>query len=120
MPSWTDDYTRSRAIGVVPYAINDKIGRPDDKLDKAKITVMTVSGTADLLPIAPLGRRSFIKITNTGGVDVAILTSSGMAAIDGFVVDANGGTWEDYTNATFYVVSTGADSTVQVYERASR
>lgn len=119
MTSWLDDYTRSRAIGVVPYTIDSKIGR-SDSIDKSKITIMTVSGSPTLLPPSPLGRRNYIKIENTGGVDVAIVTSASGIASEGFVIASGGGTWEDNTTSVFYIVSTGADSTVQVYERASR
>lgn len=119
MSSWTDDYTRSRTIGSIPYAIDDIIGRKENK-DSVATTVMTVSGTPDLLPPSPLGRRDYIKVVNEGSVDVAIVTSASGLPANGLLIAASGGNWEDNTNATFYIVSTGANSEVRVYERASR
>ena len=114
-----EDYTKYRAQGVIPYAVEDLIGRNDSN-DKAQTTGMTVSGTADLLPPNPLGRRNYIKVKNEGAVDVAITTATGVAHADGIIVDANGGEWEDSTDAILYIVSTGADSNVRVYERSSK
>lgn len=96
----------------------NKIGRTDST-DKVKTSVLTASGTATMVPT--MGRRSYIKITNVGGVPVAIgsdvLTTSGT---NGFLLPATTGTWEDWTDAPIYIASTGADSEVRVYERATR
>ena len=119
MADWTDDYTRSRTIGVVPYAVDDMIGR-SDKVDKVMTTSMSVSGTVVRLPTNPLGRRNYIKVTNEGGVNVAILPASGTALAEGVIVSSGGESWEETTNADLYIVSTGAASTVTVYERASK
>lgn len=120
MASWTDDYTRSRAVGVPPpYEIDDMIGRRDN-YDKIVTSSMVVSGTASLLPSSPLLNRTYIKVINTGSVAVAILPVSGTLAADGMLVAASGGEWEDNTNAVLHIVSTGADSEVRVYERSTR
>lgn len=114
-----EDYTKYRAQGVIPYEINDIIGRRD-QMDTAQTSVMIVSSTASLLPESPLGRRDYIKVKNIGATDVSIVTASGMTASSGIIVDATGGEWEDNTDAVLYIISTGADSEVRVYERASR
>jgi hypothetical protein len=117
MATWTDDYTRSRQIGSVPFTLDSTIGRKDGS-DRVKTTSMTVSGTPSLLPSEPLGRRSYIEVTNIGAVDVAIVTTSTGVASDGILVSASGGVWSDSVSASLYIVSTGADSEVRVYERA--
>ena len=119
MASWTDDYTRSRTIGDIPYEIDDIIGRQSG-VDTATTTAIVASGTVTLLPETPLGRRNYIQVVNTGAVDIAIVTSISGVAADGIVVASSGGTWEDSTSAPLYVVSTGANSAVTVYERATR
>ena len=102
------------------YEVDDKIGRADGGIDKTAITdIIASSGVATLLPASPLGRRDYIKITNTGGVDVEVsnTTATGVA---GVTVSASGGTWEENASGPFYIKSTGADSAVTVYERSSR
>ncbi|HLD90962.1 MAG TPA: hypothetical protein VI911_08120 [Patescibacteria group bacterium] len=120
MASWTDDYTRSRAVGVPPpYEIEDIIGRRDN-YDKIVTSTITVSGTPTLLPATPLHNRNYVKVINIGTVDVSIITASGVSAADGILVAGSGGEWEDVTNAPLYIVSTGLDSEVRVYERYTR
>ncbi len=120
MADWRDnDYTRNRNTGVTPYAIEDIIGR-SDSLDKINITVMTVSGTASLLPASPLGRRNYIKIKNLdGSTSVSVLPSSSTTFSGGYIVAA-GGEWDDNTDAIFYITTLAGSVSVQVYERASR
>jgi hypothetical protein len=118
MSSWTDDYTRSRTIGSIPYTINDIMGRKE-KIDSVRTSSVTASGSVTLLPEVPLARRDYIKVTNEGAVDVAILSTISGTASDGILIAANGGSWDDSTNAPLYIVSTGANSEVRVYERAS-
>ena len=115
---YNDDQAKYRATGVIPYDLDDIIGR-QKRIDKVATTSMTVSGTPALLPENPLPRRDYISVVNTGGTDVAIVTTSGGSASEGYIISASGGTWYDETNAKFYIVSTGANSTVRVYERAT-
>lgn len=98
-------------------ATND-IGRRDS-VDKVKTTSMNATGVVQLLPTDPLGRRNFIRVKNVGATTVAVVTSSTMPAASGYTIPANGGEWEDTTNAPLYVVSTGANSAILVYERAA-
>lgn len=102
------------------YEIDDKIGRSDSR-DKVEITAMSVTTTASRLPASPLGRRSHIKVQNLDGVNnIAILTSSGTTWSGGYVVAANGGEWEDTTDASFWVISVAGTVDARVYERSSR
>jgi hypothetical protein len=121
MPSWTDDYTRSRAIGVPPpYEIDDMIGRRDNYSKVVTSSMTVTSGTATLLPTNPLLNRTYIKVINTGSFDVAIMYTSGTLAASGLLVAGSGGEWEDTTSAPLYIISTGEDSEVRVYERSTR
>ena len=52
MSSWKDDYTRSRTVGVVPYSIEDKIGRRDPG-DRARTSLITATSTTQRLPLDP-------------------------------------------------------------------
>lgn len=113
------DYTKYRAQGVIPYAVEDLIGRGEG-VDVTQTTVMTVSGSVSSLPPTPLGRRNYIQVKNIGTTDVAIVTSTGTAHTSGMIVTASGGTWEENTDSPLYIVSTGADSEVRVYERSER
>ena len=118
MPAWTDDYTRSRTVGVAPpYAVDDKIGR-QDSVDRVATTSMTATATQQLLPATPLGRRNHIIVQNIGATTVAIVDSSTTAAADGIQIAA-GAEWSETTDAVLYVISTGADSAIRVYERAT-
>lgn len=45
MASKEDDYTKYRAVGVIPYSIEDKIGRKDPTYIVAVEETPTVSGT---------------------------------------------------------------------------
>ena len=117
MAEWRDDYTRSRAVGVVPYDIDDKIGRADGGIDKSVVTDIVASGTVTLLPESPLGRRDYISIVNTGAVDVEVFSDP---TGSGITVAASGGVWEMSASGSFYIKSTGADSTVTVLEKSSR
>ena len=119
MAKYTDDRSKYRTVGVVPYDIDDRIGRADGGVDKTAITDIVASGVATLLPSSPLGRRDYISITNTGGVDVEVLNST-TSGVAGVTVAASGGTWEENASGSFYIKSTGADSAVTVYERSSR
>ena len=101
------------------YEIDDKIGR-SNSTDKIQTTAMTVTSGHQLVPPSPLGRRSYIKIKNEGSVDVAVVAASGVAHALGYIVDADGGEFEDNTDAQMYIVSTGAGSDVRVYEKAER
>jgi hypothetical protein len=101
------------------YNVDDKIGR-NDWQDRAVVTTVSATSSVALLPATPLGRRTYIKVKNEGGVDVEILTAADQSSGDGYIVDANGGEWEETTDATLYIVSTGADSNVRVYERATK
>lgn len=116
-----DSYKDDKSIYRTPggeYAIDDKIGRSDSK-DKIAVTNMSVSSTAAPLPTSPLGRRNFIRVKNTDLVDsVAILTASGVYS-DGFPVAA-GESWEESTDADFWIVASGGNIDVEVYERSSR
>ena len=111
-----EDYTRYRTVGVIPYAIDDKIGRRDSRDRTAVTDVTLVSGIYTLLPAAPLGRRDYISIKNTGAVSVLITTESG--ATTGVPLAA-GAEFSDSTDATFYAYST-APGSVNVYERSTR
>lgn len=101
------------------YDINDKIGRKDSK-DIIRTSVVTAGSTPSLLAGAIFGRRSNIKVINMGAVDVSLVTTSGSSAADGYIIKASGGVFEDNTDGVLYIVSTGADSEVRVYERSSR
>lgn len=114
-----EDYTKYRAQGVIPYAIEDLIGRGEG-VDKTQTTLMVVSGTLSLLPASPLGRRDYIHVRNEGSVDVSITTATGTTHSGGMIVSANGGEWSDNTDSLLYIVSTGAASEVRVYERSER
>ena len=96
----------------------NKIGRTDS-IDRIKVSRLTASGTPTMIPV--MGRRNYIKVFNKGGVIIEIgdstLTTSGG---NGLPLAATSGTWEDNTDAPIYIVSTGADSSVIVYERATR
>lgn len=117
MATKENDYTKYRTVGVIPYEIEDKIGRPDS-VDKTKVTNMTVtSGIYTLLPSSPLGRRNYISVVNTGANDIMIVTVSGET--DGVVLSTDEA-FADDTDAILYVYSTAGDSTVQVYERSTR
>lgn len=94
----------------------DKIGR-SDSIDRIKTSLITASGTETMIPV--MGRRNYIKITNVGGAVVEV-GGSALVSGTGFQIAASGGTWEDTTDAPIYIVSTGADSELRVYERATR
>jgi len=113
---WTDDYTRSRAVGTVPYSIEDKIGR-QDWVDKIAVSSVTASGVIELLPASPLGRRNYIKILNNGPNTVEIHSSTASGSV-GYPV-ASGVEWEEYSDAVFYMKSAGT-SVLTVYERSSK
>ena len=87
--------------------------------DKINTTNTTASGLPTV--INTFGRRSYIKLRNIGAVDVAIGNATlAVSGTNGFIVVASGGEWEDTTDAPIYIVSTGADSEVRIYERATR
>lgn len=117
MADWTDDYTRSRAKGVIPYAIEDKIGRQNG-VDKIAVSSVTASGVIESLPSSPLGRRNYIKVLNNGPDTVEIYADTASGSI-GYPV-ASGVEWEEYSDAIFYMKSAGSSSVLTVYERASR
>lgn len=120
MADWRDnDYTKNRKTGVIPYDVDDKIGRIDGR-DKTQTTVITVSGIASLLPALPLGRRNYIKIKNLdGSTSVSVLPSADTTYSGGYIVVA-GGEWEDNTDAVLYITTLAGSVNVQVYERSSR
>jgi hypothetical protein len=118
MPSRTDDYTKYRSIGVIPYEVDDMIGR-NDSMDKVMTTAMTISGTVVSLPTSPLPRRNYIRVNAVSGSTISILSSASMTSSDGVTV-VSGTYWEDHTDAPLYVVSTGASSSIRVYERAQK
>lgn len=101
------------------YNIDDKIGRRDSR-DIIRTTALTASSTPSLLAGPTVGRRSNVKVINIGSVDVALVTTSGSLVADGYIIKANGGKFEDNTDGVLYIVSTGANSEVRVYERSSR
>lgn len=119
MATKEDDYTRYRAVGDIPYAIDDKIGRSDSR-DRIVTTSMTIGTTATKIPDSPLGRRDFIRIKNTDGANsVYVLTSSGTTISGGYPVAA-GAEWEENTDAEFWgIVETGTID-IEVYERSGR
>lgn len=87
--------------------------------DKIKTSVVTVSGTPTMIPA--MGRRNYIKVRNEGGTDIALGNLDlAVSGTNGFIVAASGGEWEDTTDAPVYIVSTGADAEVRIYERATR
>lgn len=96
----------------------DKVSHMNS-MDKIKTSTVTASGTVTMVPA--MGRRNYIKLRNIGSVDIT-LGNSDLAAsgTNGFIVAASGGEWEDTTDAPVYIVSTGADSEVRIYERATR
>ncbi len=112
------DYTKYRTVDREnpPYQIDDIIGR-SDKTDRIATTAMTASTTFSMVPPSPLGRRSYLKVTNTGAVDV-YLTSSGVATADGYKLAA-GVDFEDATDAVFYISTVSGTSTVNIYEKAT-
>lgn len=101
------------------YDIDAKIGKKF-KIDTVKTSSITVSGTVTSLPETSLGRRDYIKVTNVGGVEVEILSSANQSVGDGYPLAASGGEFEAETNATLYIVSTGAASELRVFERATK
>ena len=104
------------------YTIDDKIGRRDSR-DIVKVSVMSVvSGTASLLPISQLGRRSFIRIKNLDAANSIYLLYNVDDSYDteGYEVPY-GEEWEENTDASLYAISTVSGTvSVQVYERSSR
>lgn len=114
-----DDYTRYRTVGDIPYEVDDKIGRSDSR-DRVAITAMTLSTTAVPLPANALDRRSHIKVINMDVANnVAILTVSGTYA-DGYSIPHTGGSWEDDTDAIFWIVAASGTPDVRVYEKSER
>jgi hypothetical protein len=102
------------------YEIDQKVGRKDSR-DIVKSTAMNVTTTPSLLPATPLGRRNYIKVKNTDGVnDVAITTSSGDNYAAGYPVGLNGSEWEAYTDGVLYVVSSAGTVAIKVFERSQR
>ena len=101
------------------YDLDAKIGKKF-KIDTALTSTVTVSGTVVALPETTLGRRSYIKVINVGGVEVEILSSATQSVGEGYPVAASGGIFTEETNAPLYIVSTGAASEVRIYERASK
>ena len=112
---YTDDKSKYREIGVIPYEIDDIIGRQSGT-DKVATTMITASGSIDLLPSSPLPRRNYIKIKNIGSTTVEILHSNVSGTV-GYPVVQNA-EFEENTDAVLYIKSTGSDSEVRVYERA--
>ena len=88
-----------------------------DSTDKVKTSLITASGTITMIPT--MGRRDYIKINNVGGATVEVGGST-LVSGTGFLLAATTGTWEDTTDAPIYVIATGADSELRVYERATR
>jgi hypothetical protein len=119
MSAKEDDYTRYRTVDPQnpPYTIDDPIGRRD-KVDTMATTSMVVTTGYSLVPTIPLGRRNFLRITNSGVADVYLTTSTGIDTLDGYPVGA-GETFEENTDAKFYVSTAVGTSTVNVYERAT-
>ncbi len=113
-----DDYTRYRTVDLQnpPYQIDDIIGRRD-KVDTVATISMSVTTDYSVVPPSPLGRRNYLKVTNSGTVDV-YLTSSGVDTLDGYQVGA-GETFEDNTDAIFYISTAAGTSDVNIYERAT-
>lgn len=95
----------------------NKVGKKQP-VDSVLTSSVTASGTATLIPT--LGRRSHIKIKNVGTVEISVTTSLDDLASVGYPVAASGGEFTDNTNAQLYVISTGANSEVRIYERADR
>lgn len=119
MASKEDDYTKYRTPGVIPFGIDDKIGRSDSK-DKIATTAMTIGTTATLLPVYPLGRRNFIRIKNLDAVNnIYILTASGTTFSGGYQVPA-GTEWEESTDAVIWAMADVGTIDVEIYERSSR
>jgi len=98
-----------------PYTIDDKIGRSDSR-DIVQSSVMTVSGTASLLPPNPLGRRNFIRIKNISGVSVYVMSD---VVGSGYEVPT-GQEWEESTDAVLYIATAAGTVDILVYERAAR
>ncbi len=130
MASRTDDYTKYRTVDPEnpPYQIDDIIGRRD-KTDRIATTAMIVSPTFAKVPSYPLGRRNYLMVTNTGAAAV-YLTSSGVTTVSGVLIAddavtangykvAAGVTFEDYTDAVFYISTVSGTSTANIYERAT-
>ena len=92
---YTDDKAKYRS-GEVTYTIEDKIGRADGGIDKTVTTYMVVSGTMDLLPLSPLGRRDYINVVNSGAVIVEVFTS---LTSSGISIAASGDSWEDSSSS---------------------
>jgi len=119
MPSKEDDYTRYRTSGVIPYGIDDKIGRSDSK-DKIATTSMTIGTTATKLPTTPLGRRNFIRIKNLDGAnEVYVLTASGTTHSGGYSIAADD-EWEESTDAVLWGITAAGTVDVEIYERSER
>ncbi len=113
-----DDYTKYRTVDPQnpPYEIDDVIGRRD-KVDTMATTSMLVSMTYSRVPTNPLGRRNYLKVTNSGVADV-YLTGSGVDTLDGYKI-GTGETFEDNTDAKFYISTAVGTSDVNIYERAT-
>lgn len=88
-------------------------------VDAVSTFSITASGTVTLIP-SNLGRRDYIKVYNNDTVAVRICSSTLASGTAGFYVKASGGTFEDYTNAPLYIVSTGANAVVSIYERKNK
>ena len=118
MATKEEDYTRYRTVDPQnpPYQIDDPIGRRD-KVDTMTTTSMPVTTAYSLVPPSPLGRRNHLKVTNSGIVDI-YLTSSGVDTLDGYQV-GSGETFEDNTDAVFYISTAVGTSDASVYERAT-
>ena len=101
------------------YTIDDKIGRSDSR-DIVRFSDMVVTTTPSLVPASPLGRRNYIFIKNEDSlIDVYVRTASGIGS-SAYVLSAGTGTWEEYTDGTFYISTVSGSADVIVYERATR
>ena len=105
-----------------PYTIDSKIGRSDSR-DVVRFSEMVVTTTPSLVPASPLGRRNYIFIKNEDSlIDVYVSTFSGTGGTGdpAYKLSAGTGTWEEYTDGTFYISTASGTADVRVYERAPR
>ena len=97
------------------YNLNDKIGLKF-KVGSVSTFSFTATSGVQLLP-TKVGRRDYVRVTNSGSAVVKLFSSPTLSGTEGLVLAANGGVFEDTVSSPLYIQSTGANSTVIVYER---
>ena len=97
------------------YALNDKIGL---KFKVGSVSTFSLTVSSGMLAVpTKIGRRDYIKVTNSGSIAVKLFSSPTLSGTEGYVLSASGGVFEDTVSTPLYIQSTGANTTVTVYER---